>query len=140
MTEEDTIREILSRAQTVAVVGCSRDPAKDAHTVPKYLQEHGYRIVPVNPFADEILGEKVYARLQDVPFPIDAVNVFRPSEDVPAVVDDALETDAKAIWLQLGIRHDEAAAKAREAGRTVVQDRCMRVEHQRVARGTGHRR
>lgn len=124
----DEIGEILEEARTVAVVGLSRNPTKDAHAVPRFLKDIGYRIVPVNPFADEILGEKAYPRLEDIPFPIDIVEIFRPSEDVPGIVDEALETDARVIWMQSGIRHEEAAAKARQAGRKVIQDRCMRTE------------
>lgn len=124
----DEIGEILDQYKTVAVVGLSRNPAKEAHQVPRFVQAHGYRIIPVNPFAGEILGEKAYSLLRDIPFPIDIVNIFRPSEVVPGIVDDALETEAKVIWMQSGIRHEEAAEKARRAGLKVVQDRCMRTE------------
>ncbi|MDX1534416.1 MAG: CoA-binding protein [Thermoplasmata archaeon] len=124
----DEIGEILEDHRTLAVVGLSTNPAKDAHQVPRFAQAAGYRIVPVNPHAEEILGEKAYPRLGDIPFPVDMVVVFRPSEEVPAVVDQVLETEAKAIWLQSGIRHDAAAQKAREAGLQVVQDRCIRTE------------
>ncbi len=130
--KDEEIRQILTTYKTVAVVGASRDPSKDAHTVPRYLQENGYRVVPVNPFADEILGEKVYKSLKDIPFSIDIVDVFRPSDQVGPVVDDALETDAKVVWMQLGIRNEEAAKKARAAGRRVIQDRCMRIELYRL--------
>lgn len=124
----DVIGEILDQYRTVAVVGLSTNPGKDAHQVPRFVQASGYRVVPVNPFAEEILGEKAYARLCDIPFPIDIVSVFRPSEDVPGIVDDALETEAKVIWMQSGIRHEQAAERARRAGLQVVQDRCMRTE------------
>lgn len=124
----DLIGEILERYRTVAVVGLSTNPGKDAHQVPRFVQASGYRVVPVNPFAEEILGEKAYARLRDIPFPIDVVNVFRPSEDVPAIVEEALGTEAKVIWMQSGIRHEEAAERARRAGLHVIQDRCMRTE------------
>lgn len=130
--EDEEIGEILTRYRTVAVVGCSRDPRKDAHTVPSYLQDNGYRIVPVNPFADEILGEKAYKNLREIPFTIEIVEVFRPSDHVGAVVEDALRTEAKVIWMQLGIRNEEAAEKARAAGLTVIQDRCMRTELKRL--------
>lgn len=136
-TEEEAIREVLETYKTVAVVGCSRDPAKDAHTVPRFLQEHGYRVVPVNPFADEILGETAYPSLKDVPFSIDIVDVFRPSDQVGPVVEDALETDAKVVWMQLGIRNEEAARRAREAGLQVFQDRCMRIEVNRLRGASG---
>ncbi len=132
VTDDDVIREILTTYRTVAVVGCSSNPAKDAHNIPRFLQDHGYRIVPVNPFSDEILGEKTYPNVKDVPSPVQIVEIFRPSEQVGPVVDDALETDAKVIWMQLGIRNDEAAQKARDAGLKVVQDRCMKIELQRL--------
>jgi len=128
-------REILARYRTIAVVGCSKDPSKDAHTVPAYMQAHGYRIIPVNPTADEILGEKAYTSLADVREPYDLVEIFRPSADVPPHVDMAIRGPAQAIWMQLGIRHDEAARKAEAAGKTVVQDRCMRTEHRRLMGG-----
>lgn len=132
--EDEVIREVLENHRTVAVVGCSRDPRKDAHSVPAFLQAHGYRIVPVNPFVDEILGEEAYDNVKDIPFSIDVVDVFRPSDQVGPVVEDALETDAKVIWMQLGIRNEEAAEKARRAGLIVIQDRCMRTELQRLER------
>ncbi|MFQ5918591.1 MAG: CoA-binding protein [Thermoplasmata archaeon] len=125
---EDEIGEILDGHRTLAVVGLSTNPGKDAHQVPRYAQSAGYRVIPVNPFAEEILGEKAYPRLRDIPFPIDMVVIFRPSEEVPRVVDEALETEARAIWMQSGIWHDEAAKKAREAGLKVVQNRCIRTE------------
>ncbi len=130
--EDEEIREVLAKYSTVAVVGCSRDPAKDAHTVPKFVQERGYRVIPVNPFVEEILGERTYPNVKDIPFSIDIVNVFRPSDQVGPVVDDALKTDAKVIWMQLGIRNDEAAERASAAGLTVIQDRCMRIELRRL--------
>jgi predicted CoA-binding protein len=135
---DDVIDDLLD-AETIAVVGCSRSPEKAAHRVPKYLQKHGYRIVPINPNAESILGETAYDRLTDVPadVDIDVVDVFRPSEDVPAVVDGVLARrdaagDVSGLWLQLGIRNDEAAARAEAAGIAVVQDRCMKVEHGRL--------
>jgi predicted CoA-binding protein len=126
--QDDEIGEILNRHRTLAVVGLSTNPGKDAHRVPRYAQSAGYRVVPVNPFAEEILGEKAYPRLGDIPFPIDMVVVFRPSEEVPRVVDEALETEAQAIWMQSGIWHKEAANKARAAGLKVVENRCIRTE------------
>ncbi|QHS15754.1 CoA-binding protein [haloarchaeon 3A1-DGR] len=129
----------LLDADTVAVVGCSTTPEKAAHRIPKYLQEHGYRIVPVNPYAETVLGEPAYDAVTDVPrdVTVDVVDVFRPSEEVPGVVDDVLERrdlagDVGGLWLQLGIRNDEAAARAEAAGIAVVQDRCMKVEHERL--------
>jgi predicted CoA-binding protein len=126
------VRRILEY-KTVAVVGCSSTPGKDAHEIPKYLQAQGYEIVPVNPTADEILGQPAYDSLVDVEEEIDIVDVFRPSSEVAGIVDEALaRDDVEVIWLQLGIHDDEAVARAESAGRRVVQDRCMKPEHQRL--------
>jgi len=130
--DDAALRRILEEAKTIAVVGCSKDPAKDAHRIPKYLQIQGYRIIPVNPTADEILGEKAYPSLEAVPAPYDVVDIFRPSSDVPPIVDQAIPGPASTIWMQLGIRHPEAAAKAEAAGKRVVQNRCMMREHARL--------
>jgi predicted CoA-binding protein len=121
-------KEILNY-KTIAVVGCSTNPEKPANYVPKYLQESGYRIIPVNPFAEEILGEKVYKSLEEVPDEIDTVLVFRPGEETPEVVKKAIGVGAKAIWLQEGIKSDEAAALAEGAGLLFVMDRCMLKVH-----------
>ena len=122
--------EVLQRFRTIAVVGCSKDPSKDAHTVPAYMKAQGYRIIPVNPTAAEILGEKAYPNLTAVPDPYEVVNVFRPSDQVEPIVDEAISAGkAKAIWMQTGIVNEAAAAKARAAGLQVVMDRCMRTEH-----------
>ena len=136
MANDSNIREILGDIKTIAVVGCSKDPAKDAHRVPKYMQMHGYRIIPVNPTATEILGEKAYPSLDMVLVPYDAVDIFRPSADVPPIVDQAVRGPAKVIWMQLGIRSEEAARNAQAAGKTVVQDRCMMRDHARLFGGT----
>jgi len=126
------LAEVLD-LETVAVVGCSSTPGKDAHEIPKYLLERGYDVIPVNPFADEIFGRGAYDGLADVEEEVDVVDVFRPSEEVPGIVDEAIERgDVLVIWTQLGIEHDGAAARAEEAGLTVVQDRCMKVEHRRL--------
>ena len=132
MVDETQIRRILGEIHTIAVVGCSKDPAKDAHRVPNYMQMNGYRIIPVNPTATEILGEKAYPSLDAVPIPFDAVDIFRPSPDVPPIVDQAIKSPAKVIWMQLGIRNDEAAKKAQTAGKIVIQDRCMMRDHARL--------
>ncbi|WP_262178662.1 CoA-binding protein [Haloarcula laminariae] len=130
VTDERDLREILA-LDRVAVVGCSATPGKDAHEIPKYLLDHGYDVVPVNPYADEIFGRECYDSLADVPGEVDIVDVFRPSEEVAGIVDDALARDDDAvIWLQLGIHDDEAVARAEAAGRRVVQDRCMKPTHQ----------
>ncbi len=129
MVDNAILFKILTEAKTIAVVGCSKDPSKDAHRIPKYLQENGYRILPVNPTADMILGEKAYRSLADVHEPYDVVDIFRPSEDVPPIVEQALRGPAKVIWMQQGIRNDAAARKAEAAGKIVVQDACMMVSH-----------
>jgi predicted CoA-binding protein len=132
VTSDAELREILG-LERVAVVGCSTTPGKDAHGVPKYLIEHGYDVVPVNPHADEIFDREAYDSLADVPGEVDTVDVFRPSDEVAGIVDAALERDdVKVVWTQLGIRDDAAAEKAEAAGKRVVQDRCMRIEHQRL--------
>jgi len=128
---ERTTKEILTKYRTIAVVGCSKDPGKDAHTVPAYMQAHGYRIIPVNPTATEILGEKAYPNLAAVPDSYDLVDIFRPSDQLEPIVDEAIRAGkAKVIWMQLGIANEAAAAKARAAGLQVVMDRCLRTEHQ----------
>jgi len=136
LTDDEDLDRLLD-AETVVVIGCSTTPGKAAHDVPAYLQRHGYRIVPVNPFADEILGEPAFDSLAAVESDVDLVNVFRPSEEVPEILDAVRERhaergDAGAAWLQLGISHDEAAAAAEADGIEVVQDRCMKVEHGRL--------
>ncbi len=126
------LKEILEY-ETVAVVGCSTTPGKAAHDIPAYLQSMGYEVIPVNPHAEEVLGEKAYDSLADVEEEIDIVDVFRPSPEVSGIVDQALEReDVKVIWLQLGIHDDEAVARAGADGRRVVQDRCMKPTHQRL--------
>jgi predicted CoA-binding protein len=132
VTSDSERAEILD-LETIAVVGCSSTPGKEAHDIPRYMQEHGYDIIPVNPYADEVLGREAYDSLSEVEEEIDIVDVFRPSEEVSGIVDEALEReDAGVIWTQLGITDDEAAERAANAGRRVVQDRCLKVEHQRL--------
>jgi predicted CoA-binding protein len=128
----DEIRDLLRSTRTIAVVGLSDNPGRASHRVAAYLQDHGYHIIPVNPTVTEVLGEKAYPRLEDVPEPIDLVDVFRRPEHVPEIVDAAIKVGAKAVWLQLGIVHEEAAAKARAAGLRVVQDRCTLIEHRQL--------
>ncbi len=133
MTDDELLREILGTYRRIAIVGMSKDPLKDAQTVPKYLLDQGYEVIPVNPTATEILGRKAYPNLASIPGDFDVVDVFRPSPDLPAIVDEAVRDGrAKVIWTQLGIRHEEAARKAEAAGLTVVQSRCMRTEHLRL--------
>jgi uncharacterized protein len=127
-----SIKEILQNSKVIAVVGLSADSWKDSNKVAKYLKEHGYRIIPVNPSAQEFLGEKSYPDLKSIPEKIDVVDVFRRPEHVPAIVDEAISIGAKVLWLQLGVRNDEAVKKAREAGLVVVQDECMMAQHSRI--------
>ena len=129
----EQIREILDY-ETVAVVGCSTTPGKAAHEIPRYLLDHGYEVIPVNPHADEVFGIEAYDSLEDVPEGVDIVDVFRPSEETGPIVDAAADReDVKAIWLQLGIRNDEAGERAEAAGKLFVQDRCIKVEHGKLA-------
>ena len=113
----------------IAVVGLSSDPSRASYGVAKYMQRHGYDVIPVNPNEPEILGEKAYPSLSDLPEPPELVDVFRRSEHVAGVVDEAIAVGAKAIWLQLGVIDEEAARKARDAGLLVVMDRCLKIEH-----------
>jgi predicted CoA-binding protein len=124
---EETER-ILREATTIAVVGLSRDPAKAAHSVPRALQAFGFRVIPVNPYADELLGERSYPSLAEVPDEVDVVDVFRPSDDAPAIARAAVEHGAKALWLQLGLHSDEARRIAEAGGLAYVEDRCIAVE------------
>ena len=119
--------EILANARTIAVVGLSRDPAKAAHGVPAVLQAHGFRIIPVHPSATELLGEKVYRSLKDIPEPVDLVDVFRPSPEAPGIAADAVAIGAKALWLQQGITSPEARRIATDAGLEYVENRCTAV-------------
>jgi uncharacterized protein len=127
----DPVQEILKKYTTIAVVGLSSDPARASYEVTKYMQSAGYKIVPVNPNETEVLGEKSYARLEDVPEEIEIVNVFRRAEDVPPVVEGAIQIGAKVVWMQLGIENAPAAERARAAGLIVVEDACVLVEHRR---------
>jgi hypothetical protein len=130
--DNDQIKELIQSAKTVAVVGLSSNESRDSHAVAKYLQENGFRIVPVNPKEDEILGEKSYPSLRDIPEKVDIVDVFRRSEFVPEIADQAIEIKAKALWLQQGVTHDEAAKRAQDSGLTVVQDQCLKVKHHKL--------
>jgi uncharacterized protein len=124
----DPIRNLLRSSKTIAVVGLSSNPRRPSHDVASYLQRAGYQVIPVNPNESEVLGEKSYARLEDIPFPIDIVDVFRRSEFIPAIADSAIAVRAKALWLQLGIRNEQAASNAHGAGLLVVEDACLFVE------------
>ncbi len=126
---EREIAEILKNYRVVAVVGLSADPGRPSYQVAQYLQRHGYRIIPVNPGCDEILGEKCYPSLKDIPLPVEVVDIFRKVEAIPAIVDEAIAVGAKAVWMQLGLEEPVSAQKARKAGLKVVMDRCMKIEH-----------
>jgi hypothetical protein len=130
----DPILEILKNYKTIAVVGLSSNPARPSYGVTEYMQSAGYRIIPVNPNETEVLGEKSYARLEDVPGKIEIVDVFRRAEDVPPVVESAIRVGAKVVWMQLGIENADAAERARAAGLIVVEDACVLVEHRRRVR------
>jgi len=132
MNTDQKLKEILLSSKTIASVGLSTNPAKESFGIVAYLKEQGYRIIPVNPTADEILGEKAYPDLASVPGKVDVVQLFRKSEDVPPFVDEAIAIGAKVIWMQEGIWNEDAARKAEAAGVTVVMDRCMRSEHRRL--------
>ncbi len=128
-----TIEEILKQSFTVAVVGLSDNPGRPSHIVAKYLKEHGYRIIPVNPQIRQVLGETSHPDLLSIPQPVDVVNIFRHSEDVPPIVDQAIKIGAKVIWMQEGVINNAAAYKARQAGLEVVMDRCMKKEHEKIS-------
>jgi len=125
----DPVTEILKNGRTIAVVGLSSKPVRPSRGVAEYMQAAGYRIVPVNPMETEVLGERSYARLEDIPFPVDIVNVFRRSEFVPEIVRSAIAIGARAIWMQEGVLHHEAADVARRAGLLVVMNCCILKEH-----------
>jgi uncharacterized protein len=129
----DPIQQILEKSRTIAVVGLSSNPMRPSHEVTEYMQRAGYRIIPVNPNEREVLGEKSYARLEDVPEKIDVVNIFRRAEEVPPVVESAIRIGAKVVWMQLGVENEEAAEQARAAGLAVVEDACILIEHRRRA-------
>jgi uncharacterized protein len=129
-----TISEILKSTRTIAVVGLSSNPMRPSNGVSQYMQRSGYRVIPVNPNEKEVLGEKSYAKLEDVPESIDCVNVFRRSQFVPEIVESAIRIGAKSLWLQEGVIHEPAAARAKQAGLSVVMDRCILKEHRKLLR------
>ena len=135
------IKQILTECKTVAVVGLSREVGKDSHRISAYLKAHGFRIIPVNPFADEVLGEKSYKRLLDIPPEIqktvEIIDVFRPSEDVPPIAEQAVKLQASygnphVMWMQLGIVNEKDAKAAKKSGLTVIINKCIMVEHRRL--------
>jgi predicted CoA-binding protein len=128
----ETIAELLRTSRTIAVVGLSSKKFRPSHGVSEYMQRAGYRMIPVNPYETEVLGEKAYASLDAVPEKVDIVNVFRRSEFVPEIVDLAVRIGARAVWMQEGVAHEQAAEKARGAGLTVIMDRCILKEHRKM--------
>jgi len=135
MTDIVTLRRILNTYKRVAMVGLSADWWRPSFFAAKYLLEHGFEVIPVNPKYEEILGKKCYPDLQSIPTPVDVVDLFQKAERVPIFVDAAIEIGAKVLWMQLGIVNQEAAQKAREAGLEVVMDRCMKIEYARIFGG-----
>jgi predicted CoA-binding protein len=135
MDDINTLRRILKENHVIAVVGLSADWYRPSYFAAKYMQEHGYRVIPVNPRYDEILREKCYQSLRDIPEKVDIVDVFRKTQDVMPIADDAIAIGAKVLWQQLGVRNEAAAAKARAAGLEAVMDRCVKIEHGRLFGG-----
>lgn len=129
LPQVDPVTELLKRARTIAVVGLSNDPMRPSHGIAAYLQSHGYRIIPVNPQVESCLGEKSYPTLLDVPVKVDIVDIFRRSEFVEEIVDQAIQLKVPAVWMQEDVVHERAAEKARQAGILVVMDRCILKEH-----------
>ncbi len=129
---DTTIREILATPRTVAVVGCSPDPDRDSHRIAALLKAKGHRVIPVNPSCQEILGERCFASVRDIPEPVEMVDVFRRPEFVDQIADEAIAVGAKILWLQLGVINEPAAGKTQDAGLTVVMDRCPAIEYRRL--------
>ncbi len=135
MDDINTLRRILTENKVIAVVGLSADWFRPSYFAAKYMQEHGYRVIPVNPKSESILGERCYKTLREIPDRVDLVDVFRKTADVPPIADDAIAIRAKVLWQQLGVRNEAAAAKARAAGLEAVMDRCVKIEHGRLFGG-----
>ncbi|MGA8276339.1 MAG: CoA-binding protein [Thermoplasmata archaeon] len=131
---EDVLRRALSEARTVAVVGLSDKPERDSNQVARYLRGQGYRVVPVNPVLSEVLGERSYPRIAAIPpdLPVDVVDIFRRSEEVPAIMDEAIARKVPVVWMQLGISNEEAATSGRQAGLVVVENSCLMTQHRRM--------
>lgn len=134
-TDITTLRRILRQVKTIAMVGLSANWYRPSYFAAKYLQEHGYRVIPVNPVYEEVLGEKCYPSLKDIPEKIDLVDCFRKSEDIEPIAKEAIEIGAPILWMQLGVTNEKVAAMARAAGLEVVQDRCVKIEHGRLYGG-----
>ena len=135
MDDINTLRRILGENRVIAVVGLSADWYRPSFFAAKYMQEHGYRVIPVNPKYAEILGEKCYPTLRAIPEKIEIVDVFRKTQDVPPIAEEAIAIGAKVLWQQLGVKNEAAAARAREAGLETVMDRCVKIEHARLFGG-----
>lgn len=135
MADIQTLRRILKENKTIAIVGLSAQWYRPSNFAAKYMIDHGYTIIPVNPQYDEVLGQKCYKSLRDIAGPVDMVDCFRKSEDIPPLVDDAIAIRARVLWMQLGVVNEAAAEKARAAGLEVVMDRCIKIEHGRLFGG-----
>lgn len=137
MDDSDKVRRILRRSKTIAVVGLSAQWHRPSYFAAKYMQEHGYRVIPVNPGQSEILGEKCYKSLREIPEKVDIVDCFRRSAEIPAIADDAIAIGAKVLWMQLGVENGDARRKAEAAGLEVIENRCVKIEHGRFFGGLG---
>ena len=137
MDDITTLRRILRDHRTIAVVGLSANWYRPSFFAAKYMREHGYRVIPVNPQYESVLGEKCYKSLRDIPEPVGIVDCFRRSEEIPALADEAIAIGAKVLWMQLGVSNAAARAKAEAAGLEVVEDRCVKIEHARLFGGLG---
>ena len=135
VTDIVNLRRVLKTAKTLAVVGLSANWWRPSYFAAKYMQEHGYRIIPVNPAYTEVLGETCYASLKDIPHKIDIVDCFRKSEEIPALAEEAIAIGATCLWLQLGVINEKACARASAAGLDVIEDRCVKIEHARLFGG-----
>jgi predicted CoA-binding protein len=133
----EKLRRILKSTRTIAVVGLSAQWHRPSYFAAKYLQDHGYRIIPVNPMYEEVLGEKCYRSLRDIPGPVDMVDCFRKSAEIPAIAQDAIALGARVLWMQLGVENAQARQRAEEAGLEVVENRCVKIEHGRFYGGLG---
>jgi predicted CoA-binding protein len=134
-TDIPTLRRILGTCRTIAVVGLSANWYRPSYFAAKYMLDHGYTVIPVNPAYAEVLGQKCYPRQQDIPVPVDMVDCFRRSEEIPAIAEDAIAIGAKVLWMQLGVVSEAAKARARAAGLEVVMNRCVKIEHARLFGG-----
>ena len=135
MADIPTLRRILKENHTIAVVGLSANWHRPSYFAAKYLLNHGYRVIPVNPRYQEVLGQRCYPSVSEIPEKVDVVDIFRRAEEVPPLVEEAISVGARVVWMQLGVVNEEAAARARQAGLDVVMDRCMKIEYARLFGG-----